>query len=274
MHSQHHATSLAWPAATFNRRRTSRGSLTIITGAGCKMLVIGLALAFHEAQAQTASTPATSPPASEAVQPNGKAGPDTDIGRVSTGPPQGQSTRPQAIPSAATDRAAAIEEKKQAPNIIDAQPLSEIVKLPDINTAEALQRIPGISLETDSGEGRFINIRGLDSDLNASTYGGVRLPASNPSSPFEGWSIPNCKSPHGLAIDKLGRRLFSSCVNKVLVVVNLDSGATVATLPIGAGTDAAAFDPMRKLIFSSNGRDGTLSIVPGSLKLLFMDPSH
>ena len=58
------------------------------------------------------------------------------------------------------------------------QPLSEIVKLPDINTAEALQRIPGISLETDSGEGRFINIRGLDSDLNASSYAGVRLPVA------------------------------------------------------------------------------------------------
>jgi hypothetical protein len=35
----------------------------------------------------------------------------------------------------------------------------------------------------------------------------------------------------------------------------------VATVPIGAGTDAAAFDPGRKLIFSSNGRDGTLSII-------------
>ena len=45
--------------------------------------------------------------------------------------------------------------------------------------AEALQRFAGISLETDSGEGRFINIRGLDSDLNANTYAGVRLPASN-----------------------------------------------------------------------------------------------
>jgi TonB-dependent receptor len=66
------------------------------------------------------------------------------------------------------------------------QPLSEIIKLPDINTAEALQRIPGISLETDTGEGRFINIRGMDSDLNGTTYGGVRLPASNPSSPFGG----------------------------------------------------------------------------------------
>lgn len=165
---------------------TSRRSLTMIADAGCKLLVIGLMLAFQQALAQTASPPAMPPPASEAVQPNGKPGPDTDIGRVSTGPPQGESTRPQPIPSAATDRAAAIEEKKQAPNIIDAQPLSEIVKLPDISTAEALQRIPGISLETDSGEGRFINIRGLDSDLNASSYGGVRLPASNPSSPFGG----------------------------------------------------------------------------------------
>jgi DNA-binding beta-propeller fold protein YncE len=75
------------------------------------------------------------------------------------------------------------------------------------------------------------------------------------------WPIPDCKSPHGIAIDNAARRLFSSCVNKVLVVVNLDSGATVATLPIGAGTDSAAFDPKRKLIFSANGRDGTLSII-------------
>jgi outer membrane receptor for ferrienterochelin and colicin len=90
------------------------------------------------------------------------------------------------IPSATTTRAAALEEKKQAPNIIDVQPLSEIIKLPDINMAEALQRVPGISLETDSGEGRFINIRGMDSNLNAASYAGVRLPASNPSSPFGG----------------------------------------------------------------------------------------
>ena len=75
------------------------------------------------------------------------------------------------------------------------------------------------------------------------------------------WPIPDCKSPHGIAIDHAGRRLFSSCVNQVLVVVNLDSGATVATLPIGAGTDSAAFDPKRKLIFSANGRDGTLSVI-------------
>ena len=109
----------------------------------------------------------------------------TDIGRTSTKGRQGPSEE-VVKPSATINRADALEEKKEAPNIIEVQPLSEIIKLPDINMAEALQRIPGISLETDSGEGRFINIRGLDSDLNGTTYGGVRLPASNPSSPFGG----------------------------------------------------------------------------------------
>jgi TonB-dependent receptor len=109
----------------------------------------------------------------------------TDIGRTRT---KGQEGPPEEVvkPSATINRADALEEKKEAPNIIEVQPLSEIIKLPDINTAEALQRIPGISLETDTGEGRFINIRGMDSDLNGTTYGGVRLPASNPSSPFGG----------------------------------------------------------------------------------------
>jgi TonB-dependent receptor len=109
----------------------------------------------------------------------------TDIGRTST---KGGEGPPHEVvkPSATINRADAIEEKKQAPNIIEVQPLSEIIKLPDINTAEALQRIPGISLETDSGEGRFVNIRGLNSDLNGTTYGGVRLPASNPASAFGG----------------------------------------------------------------------------------------
>lgn len=75
------------------------------------------------------------------------------------------------------------------------------------------------------------------------------------------WPIPQCEAPHGLAIDTATHRLFSSCENGRLVVVNADSGATVAALPIGLGTDAAAFDPTRKLIFSSNGMDGTLSVI-------------
>jgi DNA-binding beta-propeller fold protein YncE len=73
------------------------------------------------------------------------------------------------------------------------------------------------------------------------------------------WAIPNCTSLHGLAPDPETHRLFSSCANNVLVVADADTGATVATLPIGARPDAVAFDPKRKLLFSSNG-DGTLSV--------------
>ena len=83
-------------------------------------------------------------------------------------------------------RTQAIEVKEKALNIIEVQPLSEMQKLPDANLAEALQRVPGVSLETDSGEGRFVEIRGMDPDLNATEYAGVPLPASNPASPFGG----------------------------------------------------------------------------------------
>jgi YVTN family beta-propeller protein len=74
------------------------------------------------------------------------------------------------------------------------------------------------------------------------------------------WPMPACQTPHGIAIDRATRRLFSTCANKVLVVLNIDTGGIVATLPIGAHSDGAAFDPVRKLVFSSNG-DGTLSVI-------------
>lgn len=75
------------------------------------------------------------------------------------------------------------------------------------------------------------------------------------------WPLPDCESPHGLAIDPLAHRLFVSCLNQVLNVVDSQSGQIVATLPIGKGSDAVVFDPKRKLIFSSNGKSGDISVI-------------
>ena len=72
--------------------------------------------------------------------------------------------------------------------------------------------------------------------------------------------IAACDSPHGLAIDTETRRLFTSCVNSKLLVINAIDGAIVSTLPIGKYTDAAAYDPRTKRVFSSNG-DGTLTVI-------------
>lgn len=49
------------------------------------------------------------------------------------------------------------------------------------------------------------------------------------------------------------------CANSILMVVDTGSGRIAARLPIGRGSDAVAFDPVRKRVFSSNGIDGTIT---------------
>ncbi len=74
------------------------------------------------------------------------------------------------------------------------------------------------------------------------------------------WTISPGEEPSGLAIDRKHRRIFSVCGNKLMVIVNADNGNVITTLSIGAGTDAAAFDPETGFAFSSNG-DGTLTVI-------------
>lgn len=75
------------------------------------------------------------------------------------------------------------------------------------------------------------------------------------------WPLAPCESPSGLAMDVKHRRLFAGCENKMLAVVNADSGKVVATPPIGEGVDAGRFDPGTQFAFASNGRSGTLTVV-------------
>ncbi|MEO6725608.1 MAG: YncE family protein [Blastocatellia bacterium] len=75
------------------------------------------------------------------------------------------------------------------------------------------------------------------------------------------WPLAPGKGPSGLAMDVKNRRLFSVCGdNQKMIVMNADNGKIVEDVPIGRGTDAAAFDPGTGLAFSSNG-DGTLTVV-------------
>ena len=74
------------------------------------------------------------------------------------------------------------------------------------------------------------------------------------------WPLASCEEPSGLAMDREHRRLFAVCHNRTMAVLDADSGRAVASLPIGEGVDAAAFDPSTSLVFASNG-DGTLTVV-------------
>lgn len=74
------------------------------------------------------------------------------------------------------------------------------------------------------------------------------------------WSTAPCKQPVAMAIDRAHHRLFSGCRSGVMAVSDIVAGKIVATLPIGTGTDGAAYDPASGDAFASNA-DGTLTII-------------
>ena len=73
------------------------------------------------------------------------------------------------------------------------------------------------------------------------------------------WPLAPGEEPTGIALDTKDRRLFAACHNKMMTMLDTESGKVVATAPICAGTDGAAFDDASRLAFASCG-DGTTTI--------------
>jgi TonB-dependent receptor len=72
---------------------------------------------------------------------------------------------------------AALNQKKTAANILDVLPAEVITSLPNTNVADAVGRLPSVSLERDEGEGKYVQIRGTDPRLSNVTINGVHLPS-------------------------------------------------------------------------------------------------
>ena len=75
------------------------------------------------------------------------------------------------------------------------------------------------------------------------------------------WSILPCEAPLGLGMDVIHRRLFIGCTNRMMAVVNADTGKVVSTQATDQGAHTIAFEPSSGTIFSSNGDSGTLTVV-------------
>ncbi|WP_444915447.1 TonB-dependent receptor [Microbulbifer sp. TRSA007] len=70
-----------------------------------------------------------------------------------------------------------LDRQRDANKVVAVQTSDAIGELPDANVTEALQRMPGVFIARDQGEGRFVGVRGIDPNLNAATINGVSLPA-------------------------------------------------------------------------------------------------
>jgi hypothetical protein len=74
------------------------------------------------------------------------------------------------------------------------------------------------------------------------------------------WPLAPCQEPSGLAIDLKNHRLFAGCDNKMMAVIDGETGKVIATPAIGDGVDANAYDPGTNYAFASTG-DGHLTVV-------------
>jgi DNA-binding beta-propeller fold protein YncE len=104
---------------------------------------------------------------------------------------------------------------------------------------------------SDGKGGVFVNIEDK-SQIDAIDPNKLEVKAS--------WPLAPCEEPSGLAIDRKNRRLFAGCDNKMMAVVDADSGKVIATPAIGDGVDANGFDPGTNLAFASCG-EGVLTVV-------------
>jgi TonB-dependent receptor len=96
---------------------------------------------------------------------------------------QAQSPAPQQLaPVLVNGQAAALrsalDKQRNAQGVVSIVHADAIGHLPDANAAEALARLPGVSVERDQGEGRFIRVRGLGPDLNGVSINGSVVPAA------------------------------------------------------------------------------------------------
>src|ERR1700756_2228986 len=105
---------------------------------------------------------------------------------------------------------------------------------------------------SDAKGGVFVNIEDK-SELTAIDPNKMEVKAK--------WPLAPCTEPSGLSIDRKNRRLFVGCDNKMMAVVDADSGKVLATPAIGEGVDATAYDPETDLAFASCGGDGVLTVV-------------
>jgi DNA-binding beta-propeller fold protein YncE len=75
-----------------------------------------------------------------------------------------------------------------------------------------------------------------------------------------------CTDPKSLAIDGSHARLFVACASMKMVVLNAETGETVAALPTGPGVEMVGYDPGRSLIYAANGgAEGSLTIIRQSV---------
>ena len=130
-------------------------------------------------------------------------------------------------------------------SVLDAATLQSVATIP----------LPGPPqfMATDAAGMVYVNVESEPAKLVAVDTKSLTVKAA--------WPLAECSNPAGLALDATHHRLFSVCANQVMAVTDSLSGRQAARVVIGRGPESVVFDADLGLVFSSNGLDGTLTVI-------------
>ncbi|MGP7795775.1 TonB-dependent receptor [Sphingomonas sp. CLY1604] len=220
--------------STFARAGAGR-----LAGVSTAALMLGMLLpaaAFAQAAKipatpdQPGSPPHTDPaPAQTAVVPEGQpADPAADVQPQTTAPDGTEGGADIVVTGFRRSLDAALNVKRESVASVDAIVAEDIAKFPDQNLAESLQRIPGISIQRDAGEGRAITVRGLGAQFTRVRVNGLETVAT---------STDGASSNRDRAFDfnVFASELFNSIVVHKTAEASLDEGSLGAVVDLNTG---------------------------------------
>lgn len=123
---------------------------------------------------------------------------------------------------------AALNVKRESVSAVDAIVAEDIAKFPDQNLAESLQRIPGISIQRDAGEGRAITVRGLGAQFTRVRLNGLETVATS----TDGASANRDRA---FDFNVFASELFNSVVVHKTAEASLDEGSLGAVVDLNTG---------------------------------------
>jgi iron complex outermembrane recepter protein len=122
----------------------------------------------------------------------------------------------------------AISEKKKSTDMVDVIKAEDIGQFPDLNLAESLQRIPGVSIDRDGGEGKQITVRGLNSEFSRTRLNGMEALATTGSKDSSGGTNRG----RGFDFNVFAADLFNSITVRKSLSAEIEEGSLGATVDL------------------------------------------
>ena len=125
---------------------------------------------------------------------------------------------------------AGLDAKRRSANVVDVIVAEDIADFPDLNLAESIQRVPGVAIDRDAGEGRSITVRGLGSDFTRTRINGMEAQATAGGTDSSG----GANRGRGFDFNVFASELFNSITVRKTAAAETEEGSLGATVDLQA----------------------------------------